>query len=156
MSNRAALRRLREVDARVTERGQPLLLLVMRLVFGYGLIRTGWGKLMHLGGVTHFFAGLGIPAPAIMAPFVAGMELVGGALLVVGLLTRPAAAVLAVNLTVALLTADLAKLTGIFGDPGSFIGAAPVPFLFAALVIALFGAGRFSIDAVAFGRAPDR
>jgi DoxX len=38
-----------------------------------------------LGGVTAFFAKVGIPAPDVMGPFVAILELVGGILLIVGL-----------------------------------------------------------------------
>src|SRR6267143_5564374 len=41
-----------------------------------------------LGGVTAFFAKVGVPAPGVMGPFVAILEVVGGVLLIVGLATR--------------------------------------------------------------------
>src|SRR5258708_7650387 len=76
-----------------------------RLPRGVVFVQTGWGKLHSLGDVTKFFTDLGIPAPAFQATLVATTELVGGALLVAGLLTRLAAAPLAFTMVVAILTA---------------------------------------------------
>jgi putative oxidoreductase len=47
---------------------------------------------------------------------------------------------------VAYWTADHEALTAIFSDPGKFYVADPYTFLFASLMILIFGAGLFSLD----------
>ena len=49
---------------------------------------------------------------------------------------------------VAYWTADHEALTSIFSDPGKFYVADPYTFLFASLMILIFGAGLFSLDEV--------
>ena len=41
----------------------------------------------------------------------------------------------------------------IFSDPGKFYGATPYTFLFAALLILVFGPGKYSADAVLAARS---
>jgi uncharacterized membrane protein YphA (DoxX/SURF4 family) len=48
------------------------------------------------------FVKIGIPAPEIMAPFVGVVEVLGGALIVLGLLTRPASVALIIDMIVAI------------------------------------------------------
>jgi putative oxidoreductase len=142
----ALLERARELQARVTENARPLVLLGLRVLFGYALIRAGYGKLTNLEGVTQFFTGLGIPAPGASAALVGVAELGGGILLIAGLATRLAALALTGVLAVALFTAHTEELSVILSEPGTFIGAAPVPYLAALLVLAIFGAGSLSAD----------
>ncbi len=47
---------------------------------------------------------------------------------------------------VAYWTADRVALQSIFSDPGKFYVADPYTFLFASLMILIFGAGLFSLD----------
>ena len=49
------------------------------------------------------FAKIGIPMPALMGPFIGGVELVAGLLVLVGLLTRVGALLLLADMTVAIL-----------------------------------------------------
>jgi putative oxidoreductase len=49
-------------------------LLIIRLYWGWQMMQTGWGKLGDLGKVTNYFASLGIPAPALNAYFISGLE----------------------------------------------------------------------------------
>jgi putative oxidoreductase len=63
--------------------------LLMRLIVGYVFMLTGWGKLANLAQVTENFIGWGIPFPKILTPFVSGVEFFGGAMLILGLFTRP-------------------------------------------------------------------
>jgi len=51
-----------------------------------------------------------------------------------------------VILLVAYITADREALLSIFSDPGKFYSADPYTFLFASVLILIFGAGAFSID----------
>ena len=123
-------------------------LLAVRLYWGWQLIQSGWGKLHHLDRVTEFFASLNLPAPGVTAHFVSGLELVGGIALILGLGARLFGLVLTVNMLVAYWTADRDALTAFFSDPGKFYNADPYTFLFAALMVLIFGAGLFSMDAV--------
>ena len=79
--------------------------LVIRLSVGIEFFGSGLGKLGKLPGLIQYFRTLGIPFPEVQAPFAAGVEFVCGALLVVGLLTRPAALMLCGVMAVAILTA---------------------------------------------------
>jgi putative oxidoreductase len=128
---------------------QPLLLLAVRLYWGWQFMQTGWGKLHRLDKVTQFFTSLGIPAAGLNAGFVSGLELVGGVLLAMGLVSRPVALLFVGDMLVAYITADRAAFLSFFSDPDKFVGAAPCTFLCASLLILIFGPGRFSLDALA-------
>ena len=128
---------------------QSVLLLAVRLYWGWQFMETGWGKLHRLDQVTQFFTSLGIPAAGLNAGFISGLELVGGVLLAVGLATRPVALLFVGDMLVAYITADRAAFFSVFSDPDKFVGAAPFAFLCASLLILIFGPGRFSLDALA-------
>ena len=125
---------------------QSPMLLVVRLYWGFQFAQTGWGKLHNLAKITGFFASLHIPFPAFNAPFVSMLEFVGGILLMLGLFSRPIAFLLAANMLVAYWTADREALMAIFSDPGKFYVADPYTFLFASLMVLIFGAGFFAAD----------
>ncbi len=125
---------------------QSPLLLVVRLYWGWQLVQTGWGKLHNLPRVTAYFASLGIPFPAFTTHFVAEVELFGGILLILGLCSRLTGLVIAGDMIVAYWTGDHKALLSIFSNPGDFYGADPYTFLFAAVLILIFGAGILSLD----------
>lgn len=125
----------------------PFLLLV-RLYWGWQFAQDGWGKLHHLRRVTEYFGSLGIPHPGLVAPFVSCLELVGGILLILGLASHITGLVLAINMFVAYWAGDRMALESIIRDPGKFYAADPFTFLFAALIVFVFGAGLFSLDAL--------
>ncbi len=126
---------------------QSPFLLAVRLYWGWQFAQTGWGKLHHLVQITEFFKSLGIPAAAFNAPFVSGLEFVGGLLLMAGLASRLTGFLLAANMFVAYWSADHTALVSVISDPGKFYGADPYTFLFASLLVLIFGAGFFSLDA---------
>ena len=134
---------------------QSPFLLAVRLYWGWQFAATGWGKLHHLARVTEFFASLGIPFPGLNAPFVAGLEFAGGILLVLGLASRPVALLLAADMAVAYLTADREALFALFSDPGKFYAAAPYTFLFASVIVLIYGAGALSVDRLLANRFND-
>jgi putative oxidoreductase len=122
------------------------MLLAVRLYWGFQFAQTGWGKLHNLPKITGFFASLNIPAPRFAAPAVSLLEFIGGILLMLGLFSRPIAFLLACNMFVAYWTADHEALTSVFSDPGKFYIADPYTFLFASLMVVIFGAGFFAAD----------
>ncbi len=123
----------------------PFLLLV-RLYWGWQFIQTGWGKVNNIEKVTNFFTTLGIPFPGANAHFIAGLELVGGILLVLGLASRPIGLILTVNMLVAYIAADWEAFVSFISNPDKFIAATPFPFLLASLIVLVFGAGKLSVD----------
>lgn len=125
---------------------QPALLLSIRLYWGWQFFQTGLGKLGNLPGTAGFFEDLGIPLPGVNAVLAATTECVGGLLLLIGLASRLTAIPLIVTMVVAYITADTDAVKGIFSDPDTFVSAAPFLFLFASLIILVFGPGKFSVD----------
>jgi putative oxidoreductase len=109
-------------------------------------MEDGWGKLHNLAKVTEYFASLNLPAPAQTALFVSIIELVGGVLLAVGLFSRLTGLVLTVNMLTAYVTGDREALLSVFTAPDKFSAAAPYMYLFASLVILIFGPGKFALD----------
>ena len=67
--------------------------------------------------------------------------------MIVGLASRLTAIPVAVTMAVAYITADLEAVTSIFSDPDKFVKADPFPYFICALIVLVFGPGRFSIDA---------
>jgi putative oxidoreductase len=123
-------------------------LLAVRLYWGWQFVQTGLGKLRNQPKIIEFFTSLNIPFPALNAHFVSGLEFFGGILLILGLFSRPISFLLTGSMFVAFWTADHDALVSIFSDPDKFYAAAPYTFLFAALMILVFGPGKLSLDAL--------
>jgi putative oxidoreductase len=123
----------------------PFLLLV-RVYWGWQLSQNGWAKLHNLPHVTEFFSSLGLPAPHATATFVSSFEFVCGILLALGLLSRIAALGLTIDMFTAYWTADHVALLSFVSDPDKFQNAASFIYLFVALLILIFGAGKISLD----------
>ena len=120
-------------------------LLALRVIAGLSLaFGHGIGKMppseRFIAGVTE----MGFPLPVLFA-WAAGLsEFVGGILLAVGLLTRPAALFIFITMSVAFF----------IRHAGDAFGERELPMMFgaAALLFVLAGAGRFSLDAVLFSK----
>jgi len=117
-----------------------------------GFTEYGVGIGLRIPKITEFFTSLNLPLPAFTAQFVAGVEFIGGILLILGLLSRFTGLVLSVNMFVAYWTADHEALKSIISDPGKFYIADPYTFLFASLMVMIYGAGIFSLDKVIASR----
>ena len=132
----------------------PFVLLLLRVVWGVQLLQAGYGKLTHLERTTKYFESLHIPEPALQAHLVGGLECVGGAFLVLGLMSRLISVPLAVIMVVAASTAERDVFLGTAEKPvqgfdivANFFTTTPGPFLVVLLVIFAFGPGLFSLDA---------
>jgi putative oxidoreductase len=119
-------------------------LLILRLFLGLGLVAHGYQKFFVFGvsGFAGLLQQLGAPAPTASAWLSASTELVGGALITVGLFTRLAAVPLAINMAVAAFLAHSGYF--ITNTPPGREYALNLAAAFVAL--ALTGAGRYSID----------
>jgi len=145
------------------DRGFDLLqspfLLAIRAFWGWQLAQSGWGKLHNIQRVTEFFGTLNLPNPPVFARAVSWLELVGGVLLLLGLWSRPISLILTGNMLGAYMTSDSEAWHSFFtddggnfsffgGDTGKFFAADPFPYLMVSVVVLLFGAGLFSVDAL--------
>jgi len=110
------------------------------------MLPHGWQKLS--AGPANFgeraLVGLGVPLPVFIAYVVTFVELIGGLLLIVGLLSRLAALLLTIDLAVAFLFVHLPQG---FGEATQLDLSLVAGFL----AIVLGGPGRFSLDHALFG-----
>lgn len=136
----ALRRRLLDVAARL--RFLPPFL--ARVAVGVVFISTGWGKLHNLEQIVDFFRQLGIPAPEVQAPFVATTELVGGALILLGLGARLAAIPLMITMVVATLTAVWPQAENLV----DLLGKVEILYFVLFAWIAVAGPGAVSVDAL--------
>jgi putative oxidoreductase len=123
---------------------------ILRVVLGFLFTAHGWQKFSEwtIAGTQASFGQMGVPAAEIAAPVVATLELAGGIALILGLLTRPVAILLLVNMLGALFLVHAPA--GVFAMDGGYelvllLGTA-------ALTLALVGPGRVSVDYALFGR----
>ena len=127
---------------------QSPFLLLLRLYFFWQLFLTDKGKLLNIGKVSEFFASLGIPLPTLNAYLIGSLECFGSLLLIVGLMSRPLSLLIVSSMVVAYFTADFEAISNMFSDPDKFVKADPFPFLVTAVIVLLFGPGKFSLDAL--------
>jgi putative oxidoreductase len=122
---------------------------ILRIILGFLFAAHGWQKFNEftIAGTQASFAKMGVPAAEIAAPAVAVLELAGGIALVVGILTRVVAALLAVDMLGALSLVHAPA--GIFASAGGY--ELVLVLAAAALAVALTGAGRISVDRALFG-----
>ena len=102
----------------------------------------GWFGGYGLEGTGQWMASIGLAPGYLMALLAGSAEFFGGLALILGLLVRPAAAVLALTMLVAILSVHI--------DKGLFVAKNGYEFGLALLVVAvslaISGAGRASLD----------
>jgi putative oxidoreductase len=127
---------------------------ILRIVTGFLFAAHGWQKFNEftIAGTQASFAQMGVPAANVAAPVIATLELVGGVALILGILTRVFAALLAVNMLGALFLVHAPA--GIFAAAGGY--ELVLILAAASLAVALVGAGKVSVDKVLFGRGDSR
>ncbi|GII97236.1 DoxX family protein [Sinosporangium siamense] len=127
--------------------------LIARIVVGIVFVAHGWQKVA--GGhaaVAEMFSAAGIPLSGFAAAITMIIELIGGVLLILGLLT-PLVGVLLFLVMLAAFVFVHAR-NGVFVQDNGFelVGALGS----AALLLAAGGAGRISLDHLIFGRKAER
>lgn len=141
-----------------------------------GLIRLVTGAVFLNEGVLKFldpaanaagrFAAIGLPHPEFLGPFVAAVETLAGALVILGLFSRIASLVLFIDIAVAIVTTKIPVLLG-----HAYLGLALMKLKsygllsmvheartdfamwFGLLFLLIAGPGRWSLDARLGGRA---
>ncbi|MFI5356267.1 MAG: DoxX family protein [Opitutales bacterium] len=147
MNLKSSFNQLESLLTKVGGSLQCVVLLLLRVYWGWQFFETGRGKLMNLDRTAGYFASLDIPLPKLNALCAGTTECVGGLLLLVGLGTRVVSVPLLGVLAVAYLTAESEALHAIFSDPDKFTAATPFLFLLAVVIVFAFGPGRLSLDA---------
>ncbi len=98
---------------RLNRTSAPASVVLIRCVVGLVFLTEGILKFLYpeeLGAGR--FVKIGIPAPQAMGPFVGGVEVICGALLIVGLLTRIAAIPLLIDICTAIVSTKVPVLLG--------------------------------------------
>jgi putative oxidoreductase len=98
---------------RLARTNAPAAVILIRLAVGWIFLSEGIQKFLYpdLLGVGRFVR-IGIPFPQVMGPFVGGIEIVCGALVLLGLFTRVAALLLLATISVAILSSKIPILLG--------------------------------------------
>ena len=121
--------------------GASIAALVVRVVAGAILIGFGQSKFLHHTKETRAFDRYGLPAPEVFTYAIGTVELVGGILLVLGLVTRLVALALAGNMVGAIATGGRVD--------GGFVNLGLAPLLLVAMLFLVWaGAGRLALDGV--------
>jgi putative oxidoreductase len=118
---------------------QPLGALILRLALGLSMTVHGYQKVVPHGALNHYahyIVTLGIPY--WLGYVSAFTEFVGGMLLVIGLLTRFAAALIAINMLVALFAVGIHQGFGIY----NYI----IALVAIAIMLVSYGAGAMALD----------
>lgn len=125
----------------------PNATVLIRVVVGWVFLSEGIQKFLfpeNLG--VGRFAKIGIPNPSVAAPFVGAVEIVFGALLVIGLLTRISTIPLLIDIAVAIVTTKIPMLL----DKGFWAAAhearTDLSMLLGLLFLLIVGAGPLSMD----------
>jgi putative oxidoreductase len=155
------------VVGRLNRTSAPASVLLVRFITGLVFLVEGILKFIFPDelGVGRFVK-IGIPAPQVMGPFVGGVEVVCGALLILGLLTRLAALPLIIDISTAIVSTKIPVLLG-HGFLGFSLAKLPhygllsmiheartdLSMLLGLLFLLIVGAGAWSVDARMGGKA---
>jgi len=136
------------MNAKLLSSTAPKSVILIRLIVGWVFLSEGIQKFLFPAALgVGRFTKIGIPDPQILAPFVGVVEILCGALLIIGLLTRLAALPLLCVISVAIWTTKVPMLAkqGFW----AMVHEARTDFcmVFGLLFLLIAGAGSLSLDA---------
>ena len=137
-SNTAAVVTLYRSLVGLAERLIWLAPLLIRIVFGYFWLETGWAKLHNL----ERFMQWGIPFPAFSAGLSAWAEFIGGALMIAGLATRATMVAMIINMLVAMALVVLPTISTL----DEFVELDETLYVLVFFWLLLAGPGKASVD----------
>ncbi len=126
----------------------PAAVLIIRLLIGGVFFLEGIKKFLFVDqwGAGRF-ARIGIPYPQILGPFVGVVEILCGALVLVGLLTRLASIPLIIDISVAIASTKIPVLRKSGFWPMEAEARTDYSMLLGSIFLLLVGAGACSFDA---------
>ena len=129
--------------SRCFKKMQDYATMPLRVALGAVFIVHGIMKISTLAGTAAFLGSLGFPVPSVLAVILMLVELLGGAFLLFGFMTRYAALLISIEMIIAILVAKIGigfiamKGTGYEYD---------ITLLAASISLLFTGAGKLSVD----------
>jgi putative oxidoreductase len=118
-------------------------LLILRLVLGVLILLHGIGKLpTPPAGIVEGLTKMNLPAALAYGVYLG--EIVGPALVIVGIWTRLGALLIVANMVVAILLVHMGQLLSL-NNQGGYALELQAMYLFSALALVFAGAGRYSV-----------
>ena len=132
---------------KIVQTSAPASIILIRLAVGGVFLSEGIQKFLYPAEVgSGRFAKIGLPSPELLGPFVGTFEIVCGALVLLGLITRIAV----IPLIIIMLTAISSTKIPILLDKGFWPMAhearTDLSMLLGSLFLLIVGAGTYSID----------
>jgi uncharacterized membrane protein YphA (DoxX/SURF4 family) len=122
-------------------------IVLIRILVGWVFLSEGIQKFLFPAALGEGrFAKIGIPSPHLSAPFVGGVEIVFGALILIGLFTRLATVPLLIDIIVALISTKLPMFAknGIWSTLHE--ARTDVSMLLGLIFLLIVGGGLWSLD----------
>jgi putative oxidoreductase len=126
----------------------PASVILVRVLVGSVFLSEGIQKFLFPAALgVGRFAKIGIPAPGFFGPFVGVVEIVCGALVIVGLLSRMAAITLIIDISVAIVATKLPMLAKSGFWAMAHEARTDWCMLLGSIFVLLEGGGSWSLDA---------
>ena len=117
--------------------------LILRLALGVLILLHGIAKIgSGVNGIASGLSAQGLPGALAYLVYIG--EVLAPVLIIAGIYTRPAAWIVAINMLVAIWLVHMKDIF-VIGKNGGWALELQGMFLFAAIAVALMGAGRFSV-----------
>ncbi len=142
------IKNIYSLSKNVLSQGQSLSLFFARIAVAYGFYEPAMKKWSNIDGVSSWFGSMGIPFPTFNTYVVASAEMLGVALLALGLFTRLISIPLIVIMMVAISTVHWSHGFSA-GDNGFEV---PLYYMLFLALFASLGAGKLSLDYLIFGK----